>query len=411
MLTEDPQRLSVSVSLRHLKLFESVARLSSVHRASEECHVSQPAVTQAIGKLEERIGYSLFVRRASGSYLNEFGTIFQGRITRLFAQIEQALIDLGVSASHAPILASRITRSQIRSLISIVESGSFAQAARALGLSQASLNRAARDLERDVRKPLYHRTASGIKATPAGAEFARKLKVAAREIDGGLEALCAFKESSGGQILIGAMQLAGSFLLASMLNEFVSAHPRAIVRISTGSAAATLRSLRVGDVDLAIGLLSDLISDDLIQEPLAVLPYVVVARHGHPLFSKRRVTLDDLADYDWVVGTPGSSRLACFETLFAGRRKPQVRIVIASPLPLIRLFLARSDCLALLTSYELTYEDALAALPFGPIRPVPSVGVITRENWSPTQLQMEFLHLIRKRAASLMPKREPLRAN
>ena len=51
----DAARGAVSVSLRHLKLFESVARLSSVRRASEECHLSQPAVTQAIAKLEEQI--------------------------------------------------------------------------------------------------------------------------------------------------------------------------------------------------------------------------------------------------------------------------------------------------------------------------------------------------------------------
>jgi LysR family transcriptional regulator of gallate degradation len=69
----DSERETISVSLRHLKLFESVARLSSVRRASEECHLSQPAVTQAIAKLEEQIGASLLERGASGSYLNPLG--------------------------------------------------------------------------------------------------------------------------------------------------------------------------------------------------------------------------------------------------------------------------------------------------------------------------------------------------
>src|SRR5271169_482805 len=111
------ERGAVTVSFRQLKLFESVARLSSVRRASEECHLSQPAVTQAIAKLEEQIGISLLERGASGSYLNELGVIFQRRIERLFSQIEQALIELGVPASHAPVMASRITKSQVRSLI------------------------------------------------------------------------------------------------------------------------------------------------------------------------------------------------------------------------------------------------------------------------------------------------------
>ena len=48
----DSEREAISVSLRHLKLFESVARLFSVRRASEECHLSQPAVTQATASLD-----------------------------------------------------------------------------------------------------------------------------------------------------------------------------------------------------------------------------------------------------------------------------------------------------------------------------------------------------------------------
>ena len=103
-------------------------------------------------------------------------------------------------------MASRISRSQIRSLISIVENGSFAQAARALGVSQATLSRAARDLERDLRKPLYHRTACGIAATPAGAELARKLKLATREIEWGIEELESARGSLRGQIVIGALR-------------------------------------------------------------------------------------------------------------------------------------------------------------------------------------------------------------
>ncbi|HEY1927876.1 MAG TPA: LysR family transcriptional regulator, partial [Caulobacteraceae bacterium] len=80
MSTEDVEEREVSASLRHLRLFESVARLSSVRQASEECFLSQPAVTQAIAKLEEQVGMTLLDRRASGSYLNDYGVIFHRRV-------------------------------------------------------------------------------------------------------------------------------------------------------------------------------------------------------------------------------------------------------------------------------------------------------------------------------------------
>jgi DNA-binding transcriptional LysR family regulator len=388
-----------SASIRHLKVFESVAQLHGVRKASEECHLSQPAVTQAVAKLEKQLGVALLERRASGSYLNPFGVLFQRRIQRMFAQMEQALIELGAPNGHAPVgrIASCITRSQVRSLISVVENGSFANAARALEVSQTSLQRAARDLERTLRTPLYLQTASGIVATPAAAEFARKVKLALREVDWGVEEIEAARGNIGGEIVIGAMLLAGSVVLASVLNEFVAEYPNANIRVLNGNAEDMLRYLRCGDVDFVIGLCRSPAPQDLVTEPLAETPYVVVARQGHPLTEKRSVTLDDLAGYDWVIGTPGAHRRAQFDQLFAGRRRPTARIATCS-LPTIRLLLAQSDRLTLLTSYELMYEDdALAAVPFGPIEPVPTIGLTMRENWLPTQLQKNFLALIQKR--------------
>jgi DNA-binding transcriptional LysR family regulator len=393
-------------SIRHLKVFESVARLQGVRRASEESHLSQPAVTQVIAKLEEQIGVALLERRASGSYLNEFGIIFHRRTQRFFAQLERALMELGVPNAPVPLprLLGRITKSQIRSLIAIAEHRFLAQAARALGVSQTSLQRAARDLERTLRTPLFTQTASGIAATPAASDFAHKLNLALREIDWGVEEVEAARGNIGGEIVIGAMLLAGSSVLASVIGEFMSVYPNANIRILNGNAEEMLRYLRIGEVDFVVGLLRDEAPEDLLHKALAETPFVIVARPGHPLSQKSTVTLDDLADYDWVVGTPGASRRIRFEKLFAGRRRPKAHIATCSS-PIIRLLLAQSDRLTLLTSYELVFEEgALMAMPFGPIEPVPSIGLTMRTNWLPTQLQANFIDLIQKRiVGSLAP--------
>jgi DNA-binding transcriptional LysR family regulator len=390
-------------------VFESVAHLQGFRRASEECHLSQPAVTQAIAKLEEQLGFPLLVRRASGSYLNEFGVAFHRRIQRLFTQIEEALVELGVPNGRVPIaqIASRISRSEIRSLIAIVENGSFAQAAQALEISQSSLQRSARDLERTLRIPLYIQTASGIVATQTAAEFAGKLKLALREIDWGVDEAEAARGNVGGEIVVGAMLLAGSVVLASVINEFASIYPNADVRILNGNAEDMLRELRAGDVDVVIGLLRDPKSQGFAHKPLAETPYVVVARHEHPLVTKQNVTLADLTAFDWVIGTQGSSRRVRFEALFKGQPRPRAHIETCS-LPTMRLLLVHSNRLTLLTSYELMYEeDALTAVPFGPIEPAPCIGLTMRDNWLPTQLQSGFIELVQKRiVGSLMPIKE-----
>lgn len=391
-------------SMRHFRVFERVAQLQGVRRASEECHVSQPAATQALANFEENLGVALLERSATGTYLNQFGMIFYRRVHRMLAQIEQALGELGVPSGPVPLprLVGRISRSQIRSLIAIAESGTFAKAARELGISQSALQRGARDLERTVRKPLYEQTASGIVATPSAAEFARKLKLALREVELGIDEIEAAQGNVGGAIVVGALLLGGSTLLASVIHEFVSEYPSADIRILNGNTNDVLRYLRNGDVDMVIGLLRDPELQDLDHEGLADTPFVVVGRPGHPLMKKRQVTLDDLADYDWIVGTPGAARRACFERLFARRRRPQARIETCS-LPTIRLLLEQSDRLTLLTSYELMSEEGeMDVVPFGPIEPAPWVGLTTRVDWLPTKLQASFVRLVQERIVDFL---------
>jgi LysR family transcriptional regulator of gallate degradation len=397
---------AAAISFRQLKLFESVGRLESVRRGSEECNLSQPAVTQALAKLEHEIGVAVLERRASGSYLTDAGKILHLRVTRMFTLIEDALLELGVpgGTAGAQSIANRITRSQIRSLLSIIESGSFLRAAQSLDLTQASLQRAARDLESNLRKAIYYRTAAGVMVTPAGIEFGRKIKLATQEIEWGITEIEAAMGSCDSKIVIGALPFGGSMLLASVLADFVAANPQADVRIINEGASEMRKRLRAGDVDLVIGLMQETTAADLTNEFLAETPYEIVARRGHPLTRKGKVTLDDLSHYDWVVGTEGASRRTCFDTLFAGRPMPKAPIATCV-LPVIRHLLACSDRLTLMTSYELMHEGGtLSAVLFGKLPPNPAIGITMRANWLPTQLHRDFIDLLRAQVTTATAK-------
>ena len=393
-----------AISFRQLKLFESVGRLESVRRASEDCNLSQPAVTQSLSKLEQLVGAKLVERRASGSYLNPNGTLFYRRVSRFITQFEQALAAFGVEngIAGARTVSARLLRSQVRALIAIVEQGSFPLAAIALDLSPATLQRAARDLEGNLRKPIFYRTAAGTIPTPDGIELGRRLKLCLQEIAWGVQELAEAQGGASAPIIVGAMPLGGSVLLASMLEGFMRREPNAKVVVRNESALEMVKSLRAGDVDFVVGLLPREATDDLDTIALAHTPYSIVARAGHPLGGGRHATREDLAAYDWLIGAPGSSRRACFDHLFAGH--PDVRSPIAtSALAVIRPLLVGSDRLTLMTSYELQHEgQGLTAIPYGAIRPVPVIGVTTRANWLPTRLHAHFLQMIRDHVASAM---------
>ena len=62
-----------NATLRQLKVFEAVARLLSFSRAAEELHLTQPAVSTQIRKLEEHAGLPLFEQFGKKIYLTPAG--------------------------------------------------------------------------------------------------------------------------------------------------------------------------------------------------------------------------------------------------------------------------------------------------------------------------------------------------
>ena len=53
-------------NIRHLRAFSEVASRCSINQASDRIYLSQPAIYQALAKLEQRLGVELFERRSDG---------------------------------------------------------------------------------------------------------------------------------------------------------------------------------------------------------------------------------------------------------------------------------------------------------------------------------------------------------
>lgn len=66
----------MSVDLELYRVFYAVAKHKHMTKASEELHISQPAISQSIKKLEDQLGGTLFLRSNKGMGLTEEGKMF-----------------------------------------------------------------------------------------------------------------------------------------------------------------------------------------------------------------------------------------------------------------------------------------------------------------------------------------------
>jgi LysR family transcriptional regulator, low CO2-responsive transcriptional regulator len=77
-------------TLRQLKVFEAVARHTSFSRAAEELHLTQPAVSTQVGKLEEHAGLPLFEQFGKKIYLTPAGAELLAISRQIIGQFEAA---------------------------------------------------------------------------------------------------------------------------------------------------------------------------------------------------------------------------------------------------------------------------------------------------------------------------------
>ena len=392
-------------SVRHLRVFEAVARLQSVTRAAEEIRLSQPALTQTIAKLEAEVGKQLLDRRVTGTYLTEFGSKFLVRTWRFFQHIEKAVAEISPPDDKASILKKvfRITRSQMRCHVTIARSKSFAHAAAELGISQPSLHRAARDLEVCLGVSLYRTSATGLIATEAGHILGRGLLLGINEMQSAAEELSTEGAALSHCITVGVQMLDPAPFLAVVMEAFSRASPESTIRVVNSTFEDLRQRIRIGLLDFTVGVLKDR-SPDLHHEPLFADPYVVAARHGHPLVGQGFVSVEQLAAYDWVVPNSEAPRRHAFDHLFQGRgRMPRTSIECHS-YAMIRATLWESDRLAILTRSEMLADrrmGVLDGLPTDALEPTPIIGLTTRANWIPTRKQQQFFDLLREHGAAL----------
>lgn len=84
----------MNVSLRQLQIFRAVAELGSFSAAAERLHLSQPALSSAVRKLEDGLGARLFDRTTRQVVLTAEGEELKRLGTRLIDEFEAVAADL-----------------------------------------------------------------------------------------------------------------------------------------------------------------------------------------------------------------------------------------------------------------------------------------------------------------------------
>jgi DNA-binding transcriptional LysR family regulator len=203
---------------------------------------------------------------------------------------------------------------QLSALQTVARMGSVSRAAEELHLTQPAVSLQIAALEEGAGVPLLQRTGRGIRLTEAGellADYAGRVLALWREAGEQMEA---HRGVLGGTLRVAAVTTA-EYLMPAMLVAFAAEHPQVALKLQVGNRDQIVRMLAGHEVDLAVmGRPPAELKTE--ARTFARHPMAFLAAPSHPLMSRRRVDLAQLAGTSLLVRERGSGTRATVERRF-----------------------------------------------------------------------------------------------
>lgn len=183
--------------------------------------------------------------------------------------------------------------------IETVKRQSFSKAADALFISQSTISKAVRSLEKSYDTELIDRTAKKFKLTSAGEIFYHSAVKIVSNYQSETEVLSVLLHSRRGTLTLGIPPITIT-IVHSILHQYQQMYPEIHVSVSEIGAKAAYSLTKTGTVDMGI-LIQPFVDPDFIQIPFLHSEIVCVVAPNHRLANYDSITFSQLANEPFYV--------------------------------------------------------------------------------------------------------------
>jgi len=176
-----------------------------------------------------------------------------------------------------------LTPDALAMLQTIARTGSFASAARDMGMVPSALTYRVRQIEDALDVLLFDRSSRQAKMTEAGTELLREGKRLLDEIDAVANRVKRVATGWEPQFTIAIDTIIAKAPVMELCEAFFALQPPTRIRLREETLSGTLSALTSGQADLAIGVVPDSSASDLSSKPLGIARFVYAVAPHHPL--------------------------------------------------------------------------------------------------------------------------------
>jgi len=210
---------------------------------------------------------------------------------------------------------------QLRTLLAVLEHGSFSRAAEALRIGQSTVSFHIKALETAVGARLLDRRGGHVRATATGGVLRRYALRIISLRDEALVRLRAEESGQAGRLVIAASTIPGEYLLPPILSRFLAVNPRVAVTVEVSDSKKAIAQLLSHECDLAlVGVRAR--DKRVVYTPFGEDEIVLVGRADDPL-CRRRLTTRDLRRVRLIVREEGSGTRQSASAFLARHAPPR----------------------------------------------------------------------------------------
>lgn len=287
---------------------------------------------------------------------------------------------------------------QLRYLSVVASEGSIRAAARALGVTQATVTQGLRELETHSQIALLTRHGGGVSLTPAGLDLVEHAQRVLAQLRLAEDALARHRDSAAPQRLsIGITPWVAQTLMPQTVSVFRQALPHVQLEMFEGLSALAYPRLREGSLDLMIGRIApDTAMQGLQALPLCGYEMTVAARRGHPRGNAKSIT--ELQEDDWILNFTPGEQATLMDNLFGqhGITPPHHHVHLAHSASLMLTLVQQTDMLTF-CPWPLVETDglrhSLEALQLREHFHPHTVGILRRSHEAPSPAATRFIEL------------------
>ena len=194
------------------------------------------------------------------------------------------------------------TLQQLRILKAVSAEKNFTKAADLLHLSQPSLSKQIKTLEKNLEILLINREKNKISLTENGKVFLQYAERILALCEESCRALIDLKNGERGNLTVGASQTIGIYLLPRVLALFAQNYPQINLKVQVNSTRIIAKNILNREIDIAVvgGDIPNDLKKNLVVENFVENELSLIIAKSHPFATKKKITKEDLYHLNFI---------------------------------------------------------------------------------------------------------------